>query len=190
VVTNGSSATHKNLHPCYGRTSSTRTTTSLSLCIMPINHLGHWFPPATVHPSELHTPHPPGYIYQTSIPKATTQTPGELLSKYYSKTADFRDWTDPKGVLCKQQETYRYYSQYAMWPIGSPGLIAKWPRPDGLRAVPVPVYGADSVARVENPEVIEFRNRNRRCPLTGAFSLLLRRLTRMTKNVAIFGGRR
>ena len=160
----------KNLRPWCGRSSSTQTT-SWSFRAMPINHLGRWFPPTTVHPSQLHIPHPPGYIYQYPIPEATGQTPGELLSKYYNKRTNPRDWTDPSGVLCKQQETYRSHPQYAIWPIGSSGLIAKWPRPGNLRAVPVPVYGTGSVAREDTLDVIEFRNRDRQCPSKGAFTM-------------------
>lgn len=152
---------------------------------MPVDQSGYWVPPATVHLPELKIPHPPGYMYRSPIPEPTTQTPGELLKEYYGDRANVRDWTDPNGVLRKQQEMYNNYPQHAVRPIGSSGLIGRWPRPNGLRAVPVPVYGAGTVP--DGPEVVvEFRKiRNRDRPSRGTFLMPLGVSARIMKNIAM-----
>lgn len=130
---------------------------------MPVDHLGLWYPPTTVHPSQLHTPHPPGYTYSDPIPAFTALTPGELLDAYYSDRRNDPDWTDPNGVLSKQLEACLNHPHYAVAPIGSAGLISEWPRPNDLAAEPVPVCW-----EMVQPEVeIEFRNLDPECPSAG-----------------------
>ncbi|KAF8556503.1 hypothetical protein OG21DRAFT_1521047 [Imleria badia] len=126
---------------------------------MPFDHSGHWFPPTTVHPSELHAPLPSGCSYESLVPPYTGQTPGELLERYYSGRGTF-DWTDPMVVLKNQLEVLQNCAGAAL---GAPGLVGKRERPNGLSAEPVPAYGADSV--LDNPRVVvEFRNRDQGGP--------------------------
>ncbi|KAH0833433.1 hypothetical protein J3R83DRAFT_12547 [Lanmaoa asiatica] len=139
---------------------------SIFLTLMPIDRSGFWSPPTTVHPSELHAPLPPGYTYHDTIPPPTTLTPTELLDKFYIARRREPDWTDPNGVLKVQLAILQRYPKHAVRSIGSSGLIAKWPRPNGLAAVPVPVRGAGSTS--DGRQVaIEFRTWKRECPSIG-----------------------
>ncbi|KAH0836444.1 hypothetical protein J3R83DRAFT_8049 [Lanmaoa asiatica] len=132
---------------------------------MPVDHSGFWSPPTTVHPSELHAPFPRGYNYRDLIPAPTTQSPRELLEDFYRRH-DHPDWTDPNGVLKLQIEFYQQHRENAAIPIGSSGLVATQPRPDGLAAVPVPVCGA-GVTSDRRQVIVEFRNRDRGRPSKG-----------------------
>lgn len=126
-----------------------------------------WHPPTTVQPSQLHAPLPPGYTYTDSTPTFTKQTPGKLLDRYYFHRRNEPDWTDPNGVLSKQMEVYLKYPDYAVAPIGSPGLVGKWPRPNDLPAEPVPVYDVP-IRGIQF--VVEFRNLDPACPSAGTIS--------------------
>ncbi|KAG8212878.1 hypothetical protein J3R82DRAFT_11211 [Butyriboletus roseoflavus] len=90
-----------------------------------------WHPPSTVHPSQLHTPHPPGYTYRDPIPTFITQTPGKLLDDYYIDRS-IPEWTDPKDLARGKWEAWLNHPCNA---IGSPGSVA---RPRDLAVVPVP----------------------------------------------------
>lgn len=125
-----------------------------------------WVPPATVNPSELKLQDPPEDEDASLVP--TMPTPGELLNKHYPEWASVRDWTDPKGPLRKQLEMYCKYPKYAVRPIGSAGLVGQWPRPGGLRAVPVPMYRENSPFDWSKV-IVEFKNCDPKCPSKGTF---------------------
>ncbi|KAF8547540.1 hypothetical protein OG21DRAFT_1490143 [Imleria badia] len=69
-----------------------------SILIMPSNLSGHWSPPTTVHPSQLHEPLPSGCTHENFVPPYTGQTPTQLLERYYGG-GNKSDSTGPKGIL-------------------------------------------------------------------------------------------